>query len=214
MITIRLINDANLLDSDFQTLTKGVQAFGPLVTKAWEIKDVSVVGGGAPIAGDWLVYITEKNRHVGASGYHQTLNGYPVAYCSPKASGRLFGNYIKPLVIKGKTIHGEFFTPGLITTLCHEIAEMLCDPYIKTISSTDAQGRNWLIEVCDHAFGSFQNFIADGKNLILPDVTTPAFYNLNGKSPFSIFGACTAPFTMTAKGYAYFMDANGKLVKI
>lgn len=214
MTTIRLINDAGLTDADFQTLTGGVAQFVPMVTKAWGMKDVQVTSGGLPVVGDWLVYITEKNRHTGAAGYHQTLNGYPVAYCSPRASGRLFGTYIKPLVLKGKTIHGAFYTPGLITTVCHEIAEMLCDPYIQTISSVDAQGRKWLVEVCDHAFGSFQVAIIDGKNLILPDVTTPAFYNLNGKAPFSIFNACPAPFTMTAKGYAYYMDANGKLVKI
>lgn len=212
-ITLRLINDASLADKDFQTLTKGVQAFVPLVTKAWA-GNANVVAGGAPVAGDWLIYISEKGRHVGAAGYHDVLNGFPVAYCSPKASGRLFGNYIKPLVIKGKTIHGALFTPGLITTICHEIAEMLCDPYIKTISSTDAQGRRWLVEVGDHAFGSFQAITVDGQNLVLPDITTPAFYDLKGKAPFSIFGGCTAPFTMTPKGYAYYMDANGKLIKI
>lgn len=214
MITLRLINDNAVTDADFQTLAKGVEEFVPLVTNAWKIKEVSVVAGGTPVDGDWLIYITEKNRHLGAAGYHDTLNGYPVAYCSPKASGRLFGTYIKPLVVKGKTIHGSIITSGLITTICHEIAEMLCDPYIKTVSSTDAKGRKWLVEVADHAFGSFKVITVNGKNLVLPDITTPAFYDLNAAAPYSIFNACIAPFVMTPKGYAYYMDANGKLVKV
>lgn len=214
MTTIRLINDANIPASDFEKIVNAVKHFTPLVTKAWNIPDVTIESGGDLQPGDWLVYATEKYRHTGASGYHSVKNGVPISYCSPKASGRLFGNYIKPLVIRGKMIHGALFTPGLVTTICHEIAEMLCDPYITTISSKDFKDRNWLIEVCDHVFGSYQNFVSNGTNCILPDVTTPSFYDKNGAAPYSIFNAPVAPFVMTPKGYAYWMDSTGKLTKI
>ena len=214
MTTIRLINDNNISDSDFQTLTKGVAQYVPLVTKAWGIRDVTVVGGGTPVAGDWLIYLTEKNRHLGAAGYHTVLNGVPVAYCSPNNSYYMFGRYSKALIVKGKTIHGAVYRSGLLGTICHEVAEMLCDPYIKTVSAIDSQGRKWLVEVGDHVFGSYKLEIIDGQNCVLPDCTTPAFYDLNGKAPFSIFGAATAPFTMTPNGYAYSVDATGKFTKI
>ena len=213
-ITIRLINDAVIASKDFDTITQAVQHFVPLVTTAWNIADVTVVNGGTPVAGDWLVYATEKNRHTGAGGYHETKAGIPVAYCSPKASGRLFGTYLKPLVIKGKQIHGAFYAAGLVTVLCHEIAEMLCDPQIATVSPVDNKGRPWLVEVCDHCFGSYTTFSVGPVNCVLPDVTTPSFYNLNGVAPFSILEACPAPFTMTPKGYAYYKNESGVLIKI
>jgi hypothetical protein len=213
-ITIRLINDAAIAPADFDTITQAVQHFVPLVTTAWNISDVTVVNGGTPTDGDWLVYATEKFRHTGAGGYHETKAGIPIAYCSPKASGRLFGTYLKPLIIKGKQIHGAFYAAGLVTVLCHEIAEMLCDPQIATVSPVDSKGRPWLVEVCDHCFGSYTTFSVGPVNCVLPDVTTPSFYNLNGVAPFSILGACPAPFTMTPKGYAYYKDDKGLLQRI
>ena len=213
MTTIRIINDANIASKDFDNIVTAVKYFVLKVTEAWSINPVAVESNGTPVPGDWLVYATETKRKVGAAGYHGVLNGSPVAYCSPRAAGRLYGTYIKPLSIKGKLIHGSFFTPGLVTVICHEIAEMLCDPYIQNMSVADAKGRTWLIEVCDHVFGSYDVYSANNNNCVLPDVTTPSFYNLNGLAPYSIFNAPVAPFTMTAKGYGYYMD-NGRLIKL
>lgn len=213
MTTIRIINDANIAPADFNTIVEAIKCFVPKVTTAWGMESVTVVANGTPVTGDWLVYATEAKRKVGAAGYHGVLNGSPVAYCSPKASGRLFGTYIKALSIKGKLIHKALYTPGLVTVMCHEIAEMLCDPYIQNMSSEDAKGRKWLIEVCDHVFGSYDVCTVGTVNCVLPDVTTPAFYNLNGLAPYSIFNATVAPFILTPKGYAYWMN-NGKLEKV
>lgn len=213
-ITIRLINDCNIPATDFDTVTKSLQYFVPLVTNAWKIPGVTVVNGGTPVAGDWLVYATEKFRHASAAGYHSTIDGVPVSYCSLRASGRLFGTFNKGLVLRGKRITVDRYTPGLVTTLAHEIAEMLCDPQIATVSAVDKQARAWLVEVCDHCFGSYSKFTIGAVNCILPDVTTPAFYNLQGVAPYSINAACPAPFTMTPKGYAFYKDATGTLVKI
>ena len=214
MTTIRIINDAQIAESDFNKIVKAVKYFVPKVTSAWGMASVNIEANGTPVAGDWLVYATESRRKVGAAGYHGVLNGSPVAYCSPKASGRLFGTYIKALTVKGKLIHKALFSPGLVSVICHEVAEMLCDPYIQTMSAKDPQGRNWLIEVCDHVFGSYEVFVSDGTNCVLPDVTTPAFYNLQASGPYSIFNALVAPFVMTPKGYAYWMDSTGKLQKV
>lgn len=211
---IRLVNDSNISESNFNKIADAVKYYVPLVTKAWNIPMATVEVGGVVNDTDWLVYVTEKYRHTGASGYHTLKNGVPVAYCSPKAAGRLFGTYIKALVVKGKTIHGELYSPGLVSVICHEVAEMLVDPYITTISSEDFKGRKWLIEVCDHVFGSYQVYKSSGTNCVLPDITTPAFYDKNGVGPYSLFNATVAPFIMTKKGYAYWIDANGKLTKV
>ena len=98
MTTIRLINDNELSAQDFSNITAAVTHFVPLVTKAWNLPTYNVVGGGTPNKGDWIVNITEKNRVTGASGYHDDVNGVPTAYCSLKASGRIYGTYLKPMV--------------------------------------------------------------------------------------------------------------------
>lgn len=210
-ITIRLINDCGIAAADFDTMTKAVQHFVPLVTSAWNIPDVTVVSGGTPAATDWLVYATEKNRVTGAAGYHKTIAGVPVAYCSLKAvNGKIPGLFHRPLIFKGNVLRPATYSSGLVTVMCHEIAEMLCDPQIATVSAQDKNGRNWLVEVCDHVFGSYSMF----GTCVLPDVTTPAFYSLTGAAPYSIFGAAKAPFTMTPTGYGYWKDSKGILNKI
>ena len=213
-MNIRLINEAGIAETDFTTIVTAVKYFVPLVTKAWAMPASSIIAGGTPEKGDWIIYVTERKRSTGATGYHTFENGVPVAYCSPKAAGRLFGTYSRPLIVKGKTIVPPRYTSGLITTICHELAEMLCDPQIQTLSPIDTHNRHWLVEVCDHCFGSYSVFTVGTIKCILPDVTTPSFYNLQGTAPFSILGAATAPFTMTPKGYGYYKDATGKLIKL
>jgi hypothetical protein len=214
MITVRLINETGIASADMDTLTAVTQHYTPIVTAPWKLADVKVINGGTPVAGDWVIYLTERKRHTGASGYHSFENGSPVAYCSPRAAGRLFGTYIKPLVLKGKQIHGALYTPGLITTICHELAEMLCDQNISTVSGADSLGRNWLVEVCDPVFGFYSNYPVGKTNCVLPDVVTPAFYTTSGVAPFSILGGATAAFKLAPKGYAYYKDSTGKLIKI
>ena len=210
-ITIRLINDCGISDADFSTIADAVHHYVPLVANAWNIPNITVINGGTPVDGDWLVYATEKNRSLGALGYHTFKAGAPVAYCSLKAVGnKLWGLYHRAMVIKGKTIRQATYSAGLVTVLCHEIAEMICDPKIATLSAYDKLNRNWLIEVADHVYGSYFMYKAS----VLPDITTPSFYDLNGKAPFSLQSATNAPFTMTPKGYGYWKDATGKLVKI
>jgi len=214
MTTVRIIDETGISESNFNTLVTAVKYFTPLVTKAWSLPNVTFVTGGIPATGEWVIYLTERKRVSGATGFHTFENGVPVAYCSPQAAYRLFGHYSKPLVIKGKQLVAAQYTEGLVTTICHELAEMLCDPKISTVSAVDKNGHTWLVEVCDHVFGAYSNYVVGTTNCILPDVTTPSFYNLNGTAPFSILGSATAPFTMTPKGYGYYRTSTGQLVKL
>ena len=213
MTTICLVNDVNISSKDMDTLVKAVQSYCNLVTTAWKQKSVTVTA--TPTPGAWLVHLTETKRQLGALGYHTVEAGLPVAYVSFKAVvSKLWGKYYKPLVIKGKTIRGAVYTQGLVSVVCHEVAEMLCDPAINTLSPVDSLGRRWLVEVGDHCAGSYSLLTVDGNVCVLPDATTPAFYDLKAKGPYTLYNAIAAPFTMTAKGYGYYKDASGKLIKL
>jgi hypothetical protein len=212
MTRVCLVNEANLAQTDFNILVDSVKHFAPLVTKPWGLPDVVITT--VPTPGAWLVYVTDRKRIQGATGYHTFENGLPTAYCSPTASYRLFGHYSKPIFIGKKQLLGATYTEGLVTTICHELAEMLCDPQIGTLSAVDSKGRTWLVEVCDHVFGSYSNYVSGTTNCILPDVTTPSFYNLKGTAPFSLYTAVTTPFTLTKNGYGYYKTSTGQLVKL
>lgn len=201
------------------TLINASNDYVPKVSVLWGHEAYKVISGGTPVKGDWLVYLTERNRKSGA-GWHGVENGFPVAYCSPKAVGsRTFGHYVptkyNPITKKVRTL--ESFTPGLITTICHELAEMIVDPFVNLrsqFSNPDSLGRPWLMEPCDHVFGIYRASNIDGRPCVFPDVTSPAYYNLKGTGPFSLYSAVTAPFTLTVKGYGYYKDATGKLIKL
>ncbi|CAB4122250.1 hypothetical protein UFOVP27_125 [uncultured Caudovirales phage] len=196
-----------------KTMVKVVQGFCNKVTTAWKQPAVTVTT--IPTPGAWLIHLTEIKRSIGALGYHTIEGGIPTAYVSLKAvNGKLWGKYYKPLVIKGKTIRSATYSAGIVSVICHEVAEMLCDPAIATLSSKDSKGRQWLVEVCDHCYGSYDLVTVDGNVCIIPDVTTPAFYDLKAKGPYTLYNAIAAPFTMTAKGYGYYKDASGKLIKL
>ena len=210
MTTILITNDS-IPSTDFANVVEATKRFLAKFAPAWKMSVEITLDANAKH--DMIVHITEANRHPSATGYHGVSALVPTSWCSPRAAGRIYGHYAKALMSKGKMIHPESFTPGLVTTVCHEIAEMLVDPVIANYSAVDPQGRHWLIEVADHVFGVFALEVVAGNNCVLPDCTTPAFYDRAGKAPFSIYGGATAPFTMTSKGYGYYKGATG-LVKI
>ena len=213
MTNICLVNDVAISDADMATMVIALQGFCDQVTKAWKQPSVKVTT--TPTPGAWLIHLTEKKRVVGALGYHTVEGGIPAAYVSLKAvSGKLWGKFYKAMVVKGKVIHEAIYSQGLVTVIAHEVAEMLCDPAIATLSAKDALGRNWLVEVCDHCSGVFSLVTVNSNLCVLPDVTVPSFYDLKGKGPYTLCNSVTAPFTMTPKGYGYWKDASGKLIKI
>ena len=211
-----LINEV-LADKDFQIQVRAMQDFVPKVLKAWNLPAMEV-STQTPVQEDWRVYITERNRHTGAAGYHTVENDSPVAYCSPRATGiRLFGTYHAPLTSKlGKLLFPARFLNGLSYTISHEIAEMIGDPLLATLAAQDSQGRTWLRELADPVMDSCVTFTdpITKQLVVLADVVLPSFYDVNGKAPFSLANAPIAPFTLSKKGYAYFRDKLGKLIKI
>ena len=91
---------------------------------------------------------------------------------------------------------------------------MLCDPFIQTVSAVDNQGRKWLVEVCDHVNGNYFILNKNGVDCVLPDVTTPSFYDPKGAAPYDLMNKASAPFTLTDRGYAYYKDDQGNLHQI
>lgn len=210
-MNISLVDETGISSKDLLTMQEALQAYLPKVCPAWGITvpEVSL----EKIEGNFIVYLTERMRQTGATGFHRFENGLPVAYCSPKAAGRLYGHYSRPLIVKGKTLIPERYTEGLITTIAHEIMEALIDPQIKNFSALDSQGRAWLVEVCDHCFGSYIPITVFNQLCVLPDITDPNFYSLTAKAPYTINNAVKAPFTLTAKGYGYYHDPKTGLLR-
>lgn len=217
MTTILLTSDV-LSVADLQECLLGTQYFANLLKP-----DVKITL--TPTAGAEVIHITDVGRHTGASGYHIMTNGTPTAFCSPSAAGRLWGHYTPAMWTKGitalgkvvtqpKLIHGELFTPGLITVICHELAEMLADGNIQTFTAPDSQGRQWLKEPCDWVFGTYLVHTINGIVSVFPNVALDSFSTIGAKAPYDLCGAVKAPFQMTPKGYAYYKDAKGNLVKV
>ena len=102
---------------------------------------------------------------------------------------------------------------GLALTIAHEVAEIIADPHVKTLSAVDGFNRKWLVEIADHCAGSYLVFTdpTTKTNVVLPDVTTPNFYSLTGTTPFTMKNAVSSPFTLTPHGYGFYEVSPGVL---
>lgn len=191
---------------------------------AWGIATTAVLTSPKP---DMVIRITDTNRHKGAYGYHTVEAGVPTSYCSPRAIGRTYGHYTPAFWTKAKKnllgkvttpatmIHGELFTEGLVSVIIHEALEMLADAHIDTYSKPDLQGRDWLVEVCDHMSGFYSTLKVNGNVCVIPNATLPSYYDLNGKAPYDLFKKVSTPFSRQApKFYGYYKDSTGKLVAL
>ena len=212
MITVCLVNEVNLTDNEMVTTKLALEDFVCSLLD-WKFGDIKI-SLDAPLATDWIVYITSRNRHTGAGGYHTVEHGVPVAYCLPNTAYNRFGTYRKAFIVKGKQVLPEFMRQGMLGVICHEVAEMLGDPLTKTLSAPDSKGRQWLREIADPVHGINYMKVINGKNCIFPDVVLPSFYDVNGKASYSVKNVLTAPFTLAPLGYGYYKDAAGKLVKV
>ena len=177
-----------------------------------------------PTPGADVIHITSDNRHAHASGYHIFVNGVPTGYVVPEVS--IYGHYspalhvpdvhVKGVLIPAHEVHSERFTSGLITTVCHEMAEMLADGNIATYTRPDFKGHKWLLEPCDWVFQEYFQVLV-GKNMcIFPNVALDAFTDLTNKTgPYDLMGKVLEPFQRSPKGYAYFLDPiTGKLMPV
>jgi len=223
VITLYLTNDT-LSATDFQTVVDSVKWFAPLVAQAWNLPPVTVTT--TPTPGAWVVNVTNKNRHVNAGAYHVDTAGIPTAWCSPAAVNNKIGGYYAPArfgLIKnllGRWVKSTTptsparYSSGVVTDVCHEVAEMLVDSAISNFSAPDSQGRDWLVETCDHVFKTFQVHSIGSTVCVFPNFTTPNFYKVGASAPYDFLGVVKAPFTMTPSGYAFYKGPNGTLIKM
>ena len=180
--------------------------------------------------GDDVISITRLNRHTGAAGYHVLLNGVPTGFVYPDAVGGEWG-YYRPAIYGAdiyKTVLGkrillrkgilrtpEKMLPGMITILCHELAEMLADGDVATYSAPNARGESWLIEPCDWVEGTFWMKKIGNDVCVFPNVALPAFTDVNNKTgPYDIMGLVKAPFQCVGPGkMAWGKINNGPLTR-
>jgi len=214
MITITFVNESKVLSTpDAVAIQSALGAFVSQVCTAWGLGDNGVQLGTTRSVNGWNVCVVDKfpNPAVRAYGYHEVLNGQPIAYILAGSFATApLGKFRKGLSFKGKVISKDRYQEGTAAVVFHEVVEMLVDPNINNVSKPDSKGRTWLLEPADHVRGGLYKITArDGRDVIAPDWTLPAFYDLNAKAPYSYLNAITAPFTLTPTGYGYYKDANG-----
>ena len=210
--------------SELANIEAAVEVFLALLSPTTQVTLTPVVGAD-------VVNITVLDRHVGAAGYHTVFNGAPTAFVYPTTTRPIWGEYRpaiyghgitvtilgKRIVIrKGKLRTKESFVPGVITTICHEIAEMLADGDVQTFTKPDQLGRSWLLEPADWVNGTYFTKTVNGNLCVFPNVALPVFSDITNKvGPYDLMGLVKAPFQLIMPhAYAYAKDKNGALVKI
>jgi hypothetical protein len=208
--TFALVNQSGLTQAEMDKSAIKTQWYLNEFVKDWGREPVTVVT--TPELGTWNIYITNQSSKLGISGYHNSINKLPTAFCRPVTAANRFGTYRPGRIWRGRVIWKESFRPGLLTVICHEAIEMLLDPFGETYSAPDSKGRAWRYEPADHVFGGyFTN--ADG--CVYPDYPLPAFYDVNGVGKMTRLGAVKTPFTLTPKGYGFWLGPKtGLLMKL
>jgi hypothetical protein len=218
MINLTLVNESKKVSSaDFEIIVEATKKYVDLVVKAWDLPEINVKSSSTRIDGDWNMCVVDRfanrAREATATGYHEIVNGVPIAYARTYTIKAL-GSYFKGVFskTKNKQLLPPRIVAGVITTVLHETVEMITDPYIKK-RAMDSKGRNWIVEIADHSMVNWVMTI-NGKDIICPDFTYPSFYDVNGKAPYSYRNAPIAPFTLNKGSYGYYEDASGKFIKI
>lgn len=219
-ITVAVLNQSGLPEERFKIYIDVLRQQIALLKTKWPLPEVDVVT--VPTKGAWEVAITTENRRERADGWHfYGPTGLPYAYVLPGGPLYPYGTYrprrFRTLV--GKVFRGrdvpEYLRSGALTVLVHETLEMLIDPIVRTASKPDSKGRKWLIEVCSTSvFGTYYMEKIAGKLCILPNISYPSAYDLDGVAPFDYMGVLKEPFTVTPKSYPYELTDDGKLLKI
>lgn len=213
MITVINQSKRVITQTDLDTLTAFLEQYQNLVYKYWTKDPTQFIV-------EYKIIIVDRFPNPAMQrnlGYHEVVNGQPVAYIRVDAYGSrsIFGTYSKAFKFKGIQIHGERLIPGIVNVAAHELAEMLIDPFVTKLSPADNKGRTWVLEICDHTVGYFVlwsptvNGIFPG---IFPDFTLPSFYYMDGKmgqSPYSYLGVPTNPMVLIKGAYGYYRDKFG-----
>lgn len=220
MATLTVVNESKTAkNTDVLTMSQAIKVFVSQVCAAWGIPAPTVVYGITRGTG-WNICIVDNFPNPAmtniAYGYHEVVNGQPIGYVRANSFGNRspFGTYVKPLVIAGRQITKPIYTPGISAVAMHEVAEMLIDPNINRYA-TDPQGRQWLMEICDHTTGNYNIPLTSyNANVIAPDFTFPAFYEIGAKGPYSYLEVPTKPFTLPSGAYGYYKAANGTVTPL
>ena len=202
--------------TDFQSIVDAVTQFVPMVTKAWCLPTYTVTTSATRDPKAWNVAILDTFPNAAmmgkAYGYHEAINGLPIAYIRANSfsTRAATGLYRAPIMLRGRAVTQERMAEGMATVVMHEIAEMLVDSFI-TERRVDGQSRPWVVEICDHTRGLFK-IATKNAIVVAPDFTNPSFYDIKGIAPLSHCNIPLKPFTLVAGAYGYW-DNNGSLVK-
>lgn len=216
MITICLVNEARIDPKEFEELASDTEAFIPEFAIPWEFGQVDVTVSNTAVPGAWNVFIGNKDRHPGAAGWHdKDATGTPFARILPGTSRNRFGTYRPARSFRGRVLWGEYTRAGTLGVICHEVAEMLGDPLLETVSMPDHSGHQWLREIADPVYGVNFARLVNGRMVVYPDIVLPSFYDLAGVGPYSIANSVTGPFTIISKaGYGFWRNLLGKFIKV
>jgi len=223
-----IVDESGMTADELETTRLAILEYlGPL--KPWNFGKSEVsVGVPVPSQTSYLevlvpIYITKRKRRLTAAGYHTVENGVPTIYVVPRANK--FGTYYAPkpavpakkigtFTLRARPVTPAKFIAGQLATICHEVAEVLGDPLVKTISNPDSLGHNYLREITDPVHGIYYKATVKGVNCVLPDTVLPNWYELGSNPPYDVMLYCTAPFQKAPKGYAYWVDKFGKFFKV
>lgn len=216
MTNFCLINEADWSATELATTAAAMLEYGNVDLAPWKFGTVTCTVGNLQ-AGDVPVYITTRARKRGASAYHdKDANGHPFIYVLPGQAFNRMGFYVAPqpsrkIGLFTRPARKEMIQPGPLTSLIHEVAEVLGDPLVNTEAAPDALGHNLLREITDPVFGiNYMKMIA-GKPCIFPDSVLPNWYVLGSSGPWDISFWCRSAFQKTPKGYAYYVKVVGNI---
>lgn len=214
-------DESHFTSNELLTIKEAVEEFGNKDLAGWKFGTITCTIGNLQ-KGDVPIYITKRNRKPFASAYHTVENGKPAIYVLPRVSINRFGFYSpaqpsRKIGIFTRPARKEVKDAGMITSLLHEVAEVLGDPLLNTESAPDSLGRRYHQEIADPVFGINYVKKINGINCVFPAVVLPNWYLLGSTAPYDTAGYCTAPFQKSPKGYAYWVKIVGKvksLVKV
>lgn len=212
MSTVALINETGISSEFMKTVQTADQIFLDKVLAAWKRDPITLITTTPSDPKMPRVRITEQLPKSNAMGYHIAPGGTPTSIVSPRKSYPLFGRYNAKAHLIGK---------GTIAVIAHELIEMLLDPLLKSVSPTpDKDDHHWMLEIADHCYGEYFEITVNGHACVLPNVTLPAYYDLNAKGPYTLMelmgqkSVVTAPYGRTPLWYAYYIDEHGNEIQV
>jgi hypothetical protein len=217
---ITYVNESSNKTLESASMMSVLNSFAQDVAKGWNLGTVAVVQSNMRNPNGMNVCLVNKfpNQKMTtlAYGYHEMVNGHAIAYARVDAFGKrsLLGKYYPPVKIGPLKFSKPMYLQGVVSVLCHELAEMLIDPNIDGYFQ-DGQGRKWLQEVCDHTTGNYVIPDPITKAMaVVPDFTLPSFYNVAGVKPYSHCNVPIKPFTLVSGAYGYYKDDKGNIIKL